>query len=140
MGFASEKPIKIKDVEVVPKDVLFALIPQPADVYIESLAKQENEKRSTFKRDALICYLAEIMGKKNGKAITRTFYRISSSLELFNRYGTPWAEVAIPVSLTATMLASGEIEAGGIVPPEGLDPEKFLKRLAEWGITFKEKL
>jgi saccharopine dehydrogenase-like NADP-dependent oxidoreductase len=80
------------------------------------------------------------MGKKNGKAITRTFYRISSSLELFNRYGTPWAEVAIPVSLTATMLASGEIEAGGIVPPEGLDPEKFLKRLAEWGITFKEKL
>jgi saccharopine dehydrogenase (NAD+, L-lysine-forming) len=139
MGFASEKPIKVGNVEVVPKDVLLALTPQPADVYIEPLAKPRDGERSALEGDALICYLAEIRGEKDAKTATRTFYRISSFLELFNRYGTPWAEVAVPASLTATMLAGGEIEAKGAIPPEGLDPEKFLKRLAEWGITFKEK-
>jgi saccharopine dehydrogenase-like NADP-dependent oxidoreductase len=141
MGFASEEPITVGGVKVIPKNVLLTLIPPPADTYIESLVKPKDKEQSSLlpKKNTLICYLAEIKGERKGKIITRTFYRISSSLELFKRYGTPWAEVAVPVSLTATMLARGEIETKGAIPPECLDPGKFLKQLAEWGITFKEK-
>ena len=141
MGFASEKPIEVKGVEVAPRDVLFALVPKPADTYIELLAKPEGKEALTIppERGALTCDLAEVKGERGGKAVTRTFYRISNSLELLNRLGIPWAGVAVPASLTATMLASGEIDAKGAIPPEGLDPNKFLKRLEEWGITFREK-
>ena len=141
MGFASEKPIKVGDVEVAPRDVLLALTPRPADTHIELLAKPRGEGQVTLppRRGALSCYLAEVRGERGGKAVTRTFYRISNSLELFNRIGIPWAEVAIPASLTATMLASREIDVKGAIPPECLDPDEFLKRLAEWGITFREK-
>ena len=141
MGFASEKPMKVGSVNVIPRDVLLALVPAPADTHIELLAKPGGKGALTLppERGALICYLVEVKGERGGKAVTRTFYRISNSLELFNRLGTPWAEVAVPASLTATMLASGEIDVKGAIPPEGLDPDKFLKRLGEWGITFREK-
>jgi saccharopine dehydrogenase (NAD+, L-lysine-forming) len=141
MGFASEEPIAVGGVKVVPKDVLLALVSPPADAYIEFLVKPKDIEQPVLppKKGALICYLAELKGERKGKTITRTFYRISSSPELFKRYGTPWAEVAVPVSLTATMLAKGEIETKGAIPPECLDLEEFLERLAEWGITFKEK-
>ena len=141
MGLASEKPIRVKGFEVVPRDVLLALTPQPADTHIELLTKPRVKEQPTLPpgRGSLTCYLAEVKGEKGGKAVTRTFYRISNSLELFNRIGIPWAEVAIPASLTATMLASGEIDAKGAIPPECLGPDKFLKRLGEWGITFREK-
>lgn len=141
MGFASEKPIKVGDVEVAPRDVLLALTPRPVDTHIELLAKPRAKRQPILPpgRGSLICYLAEVKGEKRGKRISRTFYRVSNSLELLNRWGIPWAGVAVPASLTATMLASGEIDAKGAIPPEGLDPDKFLKRLGEWGITFREK-
>jgi saccharopine dehydrogenase (NAD+, L-lysine-forming) len=141
MGFASEKPIKVGDVEVAPRDVLLALTPRPADTHIELLGEPGSRGPPALspERSALICYLAEVKGERGGKRVTRTFYRISSSFELFKKFGTPWAEVAVPASLTATMLASGEIETKGAIPPECLEPDKFLKRLADWGITFREK-
>ena len=138
MGFTSVELIRVGDVEVVPRDVLLALTPQPADTCIELLAKPEDLKEIRFERDVLICFLAEVKGEKAGEGITRTFYRISSFSENFKKFGTPWAEVALPASLTTLMLASGEIESKGVIPPECLDPRKFLKRLADWGIMFEE--
>ncbi len=79
-------------------------------------------------------------GEKAGKRITYTVYRISNLLEDYKRWGTKWAGVAVPAALTATMLASGEMKTKGVVPPEGLEPEPFLAKLAEKGWIFQERI
>jgi saccharopine dehydrogenase-like NADP-dependent oxidoreductase len=38
------------------------------------------------------------------------------------------------------MLAKGEIKTKGVVPPEGLEPEPFLAKLAEEGWIFQERI
>jgi len=38
------------------------------------------------------------------------------------------------------MLAKGEIRAKGVIPPEGLEPESFLAKLAEKGWVFQERI
>jgi len=38
------------------------------------------------------------------------------------------------------MLAKGEIKIKGVVPPEGLEPELFLAKLAEKGLVYQERI
>jgi saccharopine dehydrogenase-like NADP-dependent oxidoreductase len=42
--------------------------------------------------------------------------------------------------ITAAMLAKGEIKIKGVIPPEGLEPEPFLAKLANVGISFHETI
>lgn len=126
LGLASDKTVKVKGVKVAPRDVLLALVPPPGEV--------------DRKPDWLACYLAEIKGEKSGVELVHTLYRISNAQENLRRWGTAWADVAIPVVITATMLANEEIKAKGVIPPERLDPDPFLLRMADWGITFRERI
>lgn len=135
MGFASDKPIDVKGVKVAPRDVLLALTP-PA---VETRAKVEQELLRG-KVEAYGCSLAEVRGEKAGEKIIHTVYRISSFRETYEKFGTMWAGVAVPAVITATMLAKGEIKTKGVIPPEGLEPEPFLAKLAEKGWIFQERI
>ncbi len=134
IGFASDKPIDVKGVKVAPRDVLLSLVP-PAS---ETSAKMEQEL-SRSDEEFYGCSLAEVKGEKAGEKITHTVYRISSFRENYEKWDTAWAGVAVPVAITATMLARGEIKAKGVMPPEGLEPEPFLAKLAEKGWVFQER-
>jgi len=58
--------------------------------------------------------------------------------EWLRRYGTTNGWVPIPAAATAIMLATGEIQAKGVIAPECLEPEPFLRRLSEMGMgTFQ---
>lgn len=48
--------------------------------------------------------------------------------------------MALPAVLTAIMLAKGEIKTKGVIPPEGLEPEPFLAKLAEKGWIYIERV
>jgi len=135
IGLASDKPIDVKGVKVAPRDVLLTLTP-PAS---ETSAKMEQELlRSEAERYG--CSLAEVKGEKMGEKITYTVYRISSFRGNYEKWGIAWAGVAVPAVLTATMLAKGEIKTKGVIPPEGLEPEPFLAKLAEKGWIFQERI
>ena len=135
MGLANNKPIEVKGVKVAPRDVLLALTP-PAS---ETSAKMEQQLLRS-EEEFYGCSLAEVKGEKAGERITHTVYRISSFRENYKKWGTAWAGVAVPAALTATMLAKGEIRAKGVIPPEGLEPEPFLAKLAEKGWIFQERI
>ncbi len=119
---------------MAPRDVLLSLVP-PAS---ETSAKMEQEL-SRSDEEFYGCSLAEVKGEKAGEKITHTVYRISSFRENYEKWGTAWAGVAVPAAITATMLARGEIKAKGVMPPEGLEPEPFLAKLAEKGWVFQER-
>ena len=131
MGFASDKPVDVKAIKVAPIDVVLALTP-PAT---ETIEKIDAEGKETYG-----CNLAEIKGERTGKKVTHTVYRIFGFHENYEKFGTRWAEVALPAVTTATMLAKGEIKTKGVIPPECLEPKPFLVRLAEKGMTFQESI
>lgn len=133
MGLASDKPIEVKGTKVVPRDVLLALVPPPLEI---DMAKKLEESEI----DTLGCHLAEVKGEKGDEKITYTLYRTYSSRETYEKFGTGWAEVAIPAVITAVMLVKGEVKIKGVIPPEGLEPELFLAKLAEREITFQERV
>jgi len=135
MGFASDKTIDVKGVKVAPRDVLLALTP-PA---VETRAKMEQESLRSGE-EVIGCSLIKVKGEKAGKKITHTVYRIFNFNEDYKRWGTSGAGVAVPAVVTATMLAKGEINTKGVIPPEGLEPEPFLAKLAEKGWVFQERI
>ncbi len=128
MGFGSSKPMDVKGVKVAPRDVLLALTPPAVETKLQTREKVYG------------CSLAEVKGEKADKKVTYTVYRISNVNEDYKRWGAKWAGVAVPAALTATMLAKGEVKTKGVVPPEGLEPESFLAKLAEKGWIFQERI
>ncbi len=128
MGFGSSKPMDVKGVKVAPRDVLLALTPPAVETELQTREKVYG------------CSLAEVKGEKADKKVTYTVYRISNVSDDYKRWGAKWAGVAVPAALTATMLAKGEIKTKGVVPPEGLEPEPFLAKLAEEGWIFQERI
>lgn len=133
MGLASDKPIEVKGVRVVPRDFLLALVPPPSEI---DMAKMLEESEM----DTLGCLLAEVRGEEGGEKIAYTLYRTSSTRETYEKFGSGWAGVAIPAVITAVMLVKGEVKIKGVIPPEGLEPKPFLAKLAERGMTFQERV
>lgn len=132
MGFGSDRQIEVKGVKVSPKDVLLTLIPPPVE---------SEDKMASGEIDFLGCYLAEVKGEKNGEKLTYTMHTGAHGMhEAYETYGTPWADVAVPATITATMLAKGRIKVKGVIPPECLEPKPFLAELAKAGMTFQETI
>lgn len=137
MGFASDETIDVKGVKVAPKDALLALTPTAAETAEELDRRFEADE--TF--DLVECDLVEVNGEKAGEKIHYDLYRVTSIREMYNKFGTAMVDlVAIPGVVTAVMLAKGEIKTRGVIPPEGLEPEPFLARLAEMGWTYQERV
>lgn len=131
MGLASDKPIEVKGVKVAPLDVLLAVTKPPVEA---------KDMIASGEADFIGCYIAEVKGEKANEKITYTMYRKYRMSEIYKKLGATWAEVAVPATITATLLAKGEIKAKGVIPPEGLEPKPFLKKLAEAGMTFQESI
>lgn len=135
IGLGSDKPVDVKGVKVAPRDVLLAITP-PATETFAMIAPEFLRSEKEF----YVCSLAEVKGEKAGEKITRTVYRISGFRATYKKWGTIWAGVAVPAALTATMLAKREMKTKGVIPPEGLEPEPFLAKLAEKGWVFQERI
>jgi len=130
MGLGSDKPIDVKGVRVAPKDVLLSLVPPPVE---------SEDKIASGEVDFVGCYLAEVQGEKDGEKLTYTMHTgVHSMHETYEAYGTPWADVAVPATITATMLAKGKIKVKGVIPPECLEPKPFLAEMAKAGMIFQE--
>lgn len=113
LGLLGKEPIKVKDVTVVPEDVVMTCIsklPQPAE------------------RIDYGCTRAVIIGEKSGEKMKYT-------TELFSRpypglTGVQHRTGHSP-AIGARMISRGEIKRRGVFPPEvGVDPEKFFRELA----------
>lgn len=128
--FGSDEPLKIKDVEVAPMDVLLAVTPPPADL--------PGKIKNGVVKDAYSCCVVDVEGEKAG---ARTHYKLSCPIDLRETNqrlpgATPESIlVGTPPAVGATMVVKGEIETRGVFPPECLDPDPFLAKLAEKGVT-----
>ncbi|UCE15312.1 MAG: saccharopine dehydrogenase NADP-binding domain-containing protein [Candidatus Bathyarchaeota archaeon] len=133
--FGSDKPINVKGVKVAPLDVLLTLVPPPA--------KLPEKIKAGLVDDIYSCGVVEVKGEKAGR---ETLYTLSCPLSLrdVDRI-LPGSQpesilVGTPPAVAATMLSRGEMKTRGVMPPECVDPDPFLAKLAEKGIITYEKM
>ncbi len=123
IGLDSDQPIEVNGVTIVPRDVVTELLPKPADL--------------AGKIKGNICVGTLVSGYKDGKKLTRFMYNTVNHEEAYQRLqeqGTSY-QTGIPAALAADLLAEGIIKTRGAVPPEVLDPEPFVVRLPDYGMT-----
>lgn len=122
-GLFSEKPIKVNDHLIAPRDFLREHLIQ---------CKPQGEETERY-----VSFLnVEVSGKKDGRT-TKCTYNVRHPLD-WHKKAAP-KMTGIPMSIGAQMLAKGEVKVKGVLPPEmTVEPEPFFAQLAKRGIEVSE--
>lgn len=127
IGLSNPNRIKVKGIEVAPRDVVAACLPDPST--LGHLA------RGDFTGGTIVT------GVKDGKDKGWFFYTHMNHQDCYTKHGhsaTAYT-VGAPLAIAATLFAQGKINAKGVFPPEMVDPEPFVKMLPRFGMTYLEK-
>jgi len=137
-GFASSEPIDVKGIKAAPRDVLLNLVPRPIDTF---LTEDETTAKAPLKISGFVAI--EITGDKSGEKLeykmsypVALFATPTERMELYKRFGATNIYVCIPAIIGVKMCVQGLTEKG-LVSSECLDPIKFLKMMAEMGVSAK---
>ena len=128
LGLLSFKPVKIRDIEIAPIEVVVATMPRPDDL--------------AGKLKGNCCVLTEVAGMMNGEdTVIRTWTYMSheQAYELSGIHATAY-QTAMPVAVAVEMFARGEIDLRGVKPPEAVDPVKFCSYLPDKNIPVFEEI
>jgi saccharopine dehydrogenase-like NADP-dependent oxidoreductase len=126
LGLDSTVPITVKGAQVAPRDVVAALLPDPAHL----------GDRMTGRT----CVGTWVKGTKDGKPREVFLYQSTDNRESWGRYGSQavvWQTAVNPV-IAMELLAEGTWGGTGVLGPEALDPDPYLERTAAfdypWGM------
>jgi saccharopine dehydrogenase-like NADP-dependent oxidoreductase len=122
LGLDSKERIAVNDVEVAPRDVVAAALPDPATL----------GDRMTGKTCAgtLVTGLG-----KDGAARATYLYHVADNETTMREYGSQavvW-QTAINPAIALELLESGAWKGAGVLGPEAFPPRPFLDKLAEYG-------
>lgn len=122
LGFLSRKPIKVGNGKVAPLNFLLALLPKPSEI--------------AGKIQGNAGVLVEAKGKKGGQGQTVRTYSMMSHKTAHEKHQTNATSYLTGTStvICALMLADNRIPNKGVVPPECLDPNAFLKETEKFGL------
>jgi len=128
LGLLSFKPIKIREMEVAPIEVVIATMPRPEDL--------------AGKLKGTCCVLTEVSGRMDGEdTVIRTWTHMTheKAYELSGIHATAY-QTAMPVAVAVEMYARGEVDIKGVKSPEAIDPVKFCSYLPEKNIPVYEEI
>ncbi len=128
LGLNSKKPVNVKGVVVRPLDVVVALLPRPVD-----LAGKIKGEGGT---------VVEIVGQKDGKRTMVRMWAFASHEKAYARYGTNATGylVGIGGAVPTEMLVEGIVTEKGLLVPEQLPAEEFVRRLKDKGLEVNEEI
>jgi lysine 6-dehydrogenase len=85
--------------------------------------------------------LVEVSGKKDGRHLKYTYWNRHPPQEEWGGPAAYYKNIAIPLSVGAQMIARGDVQARGVVPPEvAIDPQIFFHELARRRIEIHERV
>ena len=128
LGLNSKEPVDVKGVRVRPLDVVVALLPRPVD-----LAGKIKGHGGT---------VVEVKGEGGGKKVRVRMWAFASHEEAYARYGTNATGylVGIGGAVPAEMLVEGVVKDKGLLVPEQLPAEEFVRRLKDKGLEVHEEI
>ena len=84
--------------------------------------------------------MLDVYGKVDGKPVKDRLWSEHPPQEEWGGSAAYYKNIAIPLSIGASMITDGEVSARGVVPPESAyDPGRFFEELAKRGIVVKEE-
>jgi saccharopine dehydrogenase (NAD+, L-lysine forming) len=117
LGLDSTERVNVKGVEVAPRDVVAAVLPNPA-----TLGDRMHGKT---------CAGTWVVGTKDGRARDVYLYQVADNDETMARYGVQavvWQTAVNPV-IAMELLAEGIWTGAGVLGPEAFDPDPFVARM-----------
>jgi lysine 6-dehydrogenase len=126
-GLYSEEPITLKGIDTTAFEMMHEILLQLPET----------------KETPLWAYglVVDVFGKKDGKDVKITHWNQHPPMEEWGGKAAYYKNIAIPLSIGAQMIARGDIEARGVLPPETvIDPEIFFTELEKRGITIGQKV
>ncbi len=122
LGLDSKEKIRVKGVEVAPRDVVAASLPDPA-----TLGERMSGKT---------CAGTLVTGiGKDGKPRKTYLYHVADNEETMREYQSQavvWQTAINPV-IALELLSTGDWKGTGVLGPEAFPPQPFLDKLAEYG-------
>ena len=122
LGLDSTRAVKVRDVQVAPRDVVAAVLPNPATL----------GERMTGRT----CAGTWVRGTgTDGRPRSTYLYHVVDNEDAMREYGCQavvWQTAINPV-VALELLGEGVWKGVGVLGPEAFSPEPFLERLAELG-------
>lgn len=126
LGMDNKEKIKVKGVEVAPRDVLAACLPDPAHLGDKMFGKT--------------CAGTWVKGVKDGQPRQVYLYQVADNEWCMQKFGVQavvWQTAVSPV-ITMELIATGQWQGKGVLGPEAFDPDPFMKLMPEydfpWGM------
>jgi saccharopine dehydrogenase-like NADP-dependent oxidoreductase len=122
LGMDSTRPVRVKGVEVAPRDVLAALTPDPARLGDRMVGR------------AIVG--TWVIGRKDGRPREVFLYQMTDASRTWGDLrlqAVAWQTGFNPV-IAMELLAAGTWSGSGVLTPEALDPDPYLALLDRHGI------
>jgi saccharopine dehydrogenase-like NADP-dependent oxidoreductase len=122
IGLDRVEPVRVRGVEVSPRDVVAAVVPDPVTMGDKMVGR------------AIVG--TWVIGRKDGKPREVFLYQMADAQETLRTTGSQvvgWQTGFNPV-LAMELLASGAWSGAGVLAPEAFDPDPYLALMDRYGI------
>ena len=124
LGLDKKEKINVKGVQVAPRDVVAACLPDPAH-----LGERMHGKT---------CAGTWIKGWKDGRPREVYLYQVADNQACMDKWGCQAvvAQTAFNAVIAMDLLEHGQWKGIGVLGPEAFDPVPFMERMAEYGFPY----
>ena len=124
LGLDNKGKIKVKGMEVSPRDVVAASLPDPAH-----LGEKMHGKT---------CAGTWIKGTKDGKKKEVYLYQVADNQDCMQKWGCQAvvAQTAFTPVIAMDLIEHGFWDGKGVLGPEAFDPIPFMEKMADYGFPY----
>ena len=124
LGLDSKEKINVKGVEVAPRDVVAACLPDPAHLGDKMKGKT--------------CAGLWVKGIKDGKEKQVYLYQVADNQDCMNAWGCQAvvAQTAFSAVIAMDLIEHGVWGGAGVLGPEAFEPMPFLEKMADYGFPY----
>lgn len=124
LGLDNKEKITVKGVQVAPRDVVAACLPDPAH-----LGERMHGKT---------CAGTWVKGLKDGQPREVYLYQVADNQECMNTWGCQAvvAQTAFNSVIAMDLLAHGRWKGTGVLGPEAFEPDPFMEKMSEYGFPY----
>ncbi|MCE7858579.1 MAG: ATP-binding protein [Chloroflexi bacterium CFX2] len=127
LGLDNKEKINVKGVQVAPRDVVAACLPDPAHLGDKMKGKT--------------CAGTYVKGSKDGKKREVYLYQVADNEECMKAWGCQAvvAQTAFSAVITMDLLKHGIWKGVGVLGPEAFPPDPFMEKMDDYGFPYGMK-
>jgi saccharopine dehydrogenase (NAD+, L-lysine forming) len=127
LGLDNKEKINVKGVQVAPRDVVAACLPDPAHLGDKMKGKT--------------CAGTYVTGTKDGKKRAVYLYQVADNEECMKAWGCQAvvAQTAFSAVIAMDLLKHGVWTGKGVLGPEAFPPDPFMEKMADYGFPYGMK-